>query len=59
MEANKAVTLNLAERLTKQRNRLFHSGQRVDRGLLYGVLLPIVTVLATRSAELVALREKR
>jgi hypothetical protein len=52
------VTPELCESLIAQRNRLFHRGAHIDEGPLYTALFPIVTELAERSGEIMALREQ-
>jgi hypothetical protein len=53
-----SITVNpeCCKKLIKQRNTLFHEGAHIDDGLLYNVLFPIVTELASRSKEIIALR---
>jgi hypothetical protein len=51
-----AITADVCQNLIRQRNQLFHRGAHIAEGPLYNALFPIVTELARRSEEIIALR---
>jgi hypothetical protein len=51
------ITKEVCDNLIKQRNSLFHRGAHINEGPLYNILFPISSILASRSEEIIRLRE--
>lgn len=52
-----SITEEVCDNLIKQRNSLFHRGAHINEGPLYNILFPIAAILASRSEEIIRLRE--